>query len=104
MLNDMCLGEYIVCMDDDDFYPPDKISFAINKMKGSKSQISGSSLIYVYYTKLDKIYTFGPFSNTHATNGTLCYEKSFVKNRKYENDATMAEEKHFLDGFTIPIL
>jgi len=37
MLNDMCLGEYIVCMDDDDFYPPDKISFAINKMKGSKS-------------------------------------------------------------------
>ena len=91
-------------MDDDDYYPPEKITFTINRMIGSKSQISGSSLIYVYYTDIDKIYTYGPYSITHATNGTLCYEKSFIKNRKYENDATMAEEKHFLNDFNIPIL
>ena len=104
MLNKLAEGEYIICMDDDDYYPPEKITYTINRMRGSKSQISGSSLIYVYYSDIDKIYTFGPYSNSHATNGTLCYEKSFVKNRLYEQEAMMAEEKHFLDGFSIPIL
>jgi len=104
MLNKLAYGEYIMCMDDDDYYPPEKISFTINKMKGAKSQISGSSLIYVYYTDIDKIYTFGPYSSSHATNGTLCYEKEFIKNRLYEDNANMAEEKYFLDGFSIPIL
>jgi len=104
MLNKLTRGEYIICFDDDDYYPPEKISFTINRMIGSKSQISGSSLIYVYYTDIDKIYTFGPYSNSHATNGTLCYTKSFVKDRLYETEATMAEEKYFLDDFTIPIL
>jgi glycosyltransferase involved in cell wall biosynthesis len=97
-------GEYIICFDDDDFYPPEKISYTIRKMLGTKSIISGTSEIYIYFSDLKKLYRFNKLSNNHATNGTLCYHKNYLTNHKYEDNAQFAEEKVFLDQYQNPIL
>lgn len=35
MLNELARGEYILCMDDDDYYSPDKISYSIAMMQNT---------------------------------------------------------------------
>jgi glycosyltransferase involved in cell wall biosynthesis len=104
MLNSLVKGEYIMCMDDDDYYPPEKITYTIARMRAKKAVISGSSEMYLYFTKQDKIYRFERLGQTHATNGTFTYHKSFLKEHKYEDTAMMAEEKYFLNNYKDPIL
>ena len=35
-LNELAKGEIVVCMDDDDFYPPERVSHAVTKLAGQK--------------------------------------------------------------------
>lgn len=104
MLNDMATGDYIVCFDDDDYYPPERVSHAITKMTATKNNLSGASLLYVYFTHLDQIYAFGPYGPNHATNGTFAYNRSFLQKHKYEDNAKSAEEAYFLEKYTNPLV
>jgi hypothetical protein len=109
ILNDKSIelgAEYIICFDDDDYYPEDKVSYTIRMMLSRKALISGCTIIYVYYTSLEKIYKFGPYNNNHCTNGTMSYHVNFIKNsnRKYEDEAFKSEEKYFLNNFSEEIL
>ncbi len=99
-LNNMAKGEYIFCFDDDDYYPPQRIKTAITRMRSSKKNFSGSSVLYTYYTNLNKIVIFGPYGPNHCTNGTMAYHRSFIKDHSYEKDAVKAEEKYFLKNYT----
>lgn len=103
-LNSLVKGEYVVCFDDDDYYPPERVSHSITMMQRAKTQVAGSSRIPIYYTALDKVYEFGPYGPNHATNGTFAYHRDFLKNHKYEDDAKMAEEKFFLNNYTEPMV
>lgn len=100
LLNQLVYGEYVICFDDDDYYPPERITHAITKMIGSKSILAGSSTIKIYYSDLNKIYEFGPFGNNHATNGTIAYNRSYILNHFYDDAALFAEEKVFLKNYT----
>lgn len=101
-------AKYIACFDDDDYYPPNKILFAIQRLKETNYLICGSSEIPIYYTYLNEIYLIGPFFNKifpgHASNGTLVYDVKYLINHSYNNNDTIAEEKHFLNNFKVKLL
>lgn len=99
LLHQLIKGKYIVCFDDDDFYPPSRISHCIEKLRTSDIKIAGSSELYVYYCHIKKIYKFGPYSETHATNGTLGYHFSVIFDKYYDDNSTVGEEKKFLENF-----
>ncbi len=99
-LNNMANGEYIFCFDDDDYYPPQRLKVGVSRMRSSKKTLSGSSILYTYYTNLNKLVIFGPYGPKHCTNGTMAYHRSFVKDHYYEKDATKAEEKFFLKDYS----
>jgi glycosyltransferase involved in cell wall biosynthesis len=113
-LNKLSKGDIIINFDDDDYYPPDKVKFTVTKMMSMKADVAGSSEIYIYFTQTKQMMVSGPFSNCHSTNGTIAYKRSWLKGgdnifnrtseRKYNDDATKAEEKDFLDDFQNPIL
>lgn len=103
MLNEMAKGEYIICFDDDDYYPPNKISAQVAAMQGNNALFSGSDTIYIWYSHLDKIYQTHAFGERHALNGTFGYHRNFLKNHRYEDTATLAEEQAFLNNFTAPV-
>lgn len=104
MLNDLAKGEYIVCFDDDDYYPPNKISVQVAEMQRNNALFSGSDTIYIWYSHLDKIYRTHAFGPQHALNGTFACHRNFLKNHRYEDDAVLAEEQAFLNNFTSPVL
>lgn len=99
LLHQYISGEYIICFDDDDYYPSTRISHAINKLTASNVKFAGSSKMHIYYTDIKKIYEFGPYGNNHATNGTFAYHRSYILRNFYEDDATFAEEKYFLNNY-----
>ena len=98
-------GEIIVYMDDDDYYPPDRVNHAVNKLRGSpRALCAGSSVIYIYFNDTQKVWQFGPYGPNHATAGTFAFKKKLLKETKYDDDADLAEEKKFLKNYTIPFV
>jgi glycosyltransferase involved in cell wall biosynthesis len=99
MLNSMAKGEYIMYMDDDDYYCSDKIKFTMTRMLATKATFSGSSEMYIYFTDTKKIYRFNRLGQNHSTAGTFCFQRDYLKNHSFQDDAEKAEEKLFLDEY-----
>jgi len=105
LMHEKSTGEIIVYMDDDDYYPPDRVQHAVERLKGdSKALCAGSSIIHVYFKHIKKIIQFGPYGETHATAGTFAFKRELLEQTSYENHAALAEEKHFLKNYTIPFV
>ena len=111
ILNNLALvydAEYIVCFDDDDYYPPDRVAYGVHKLKTTDYLIGGSSTLMIYEPDMDKIYLVGPYLNKifvgHATNGTLVYNKKYLETNSYNDTDTKAEEKKFLRDFRYPLI
>ena len=100
-----CKNEIIVYMDDDDYYPPDRIKEAVLMLESNpKILIAGSSKMYMYYTHIDKIYELGPYGKNHSTAGTFAFRRELLKKTQYEDEAERAEEKYFLKNYTFPMV
>ena len=98
-------GTIIVYMDDDDYYPPERLSHAIDKLQENKeATCAGSSEIYVYFKHIHEMYQFGPYRPNHANPGTFAFRTELLKSTSYEDHAALAEEKKFLKNYTYTIL
>lgn len=104
-MHEKCKGDIIVYMDDDDYYPPERVNHAVNRLRSQpRALAAGSSLIYIYFKHIDKIYRFGPYGPTHSTAGTFAFKKKLLNQTRYDDEAEMAEEKQFLKNYTIPLV
>lgn len=98
-------GTIVVYMDDDDYYPPDRVSHAVEMLTSHKDALcAGSSELYIYYKHIQQMYQCGPYGPNHATAGTFAFKTELLKQTSYEEHACLAEEKHFLKNYTIPFV
>ncbi len=105
LMHEKSKGEIIVYIDDDDYYPPERVSHAVTMLETHKSALcAGSSEIYIYFKHIEKMYQFGPYSQKHATAGTFAFKRKLLEDNKYEDYAALAEEKAFLKNYTIPFV
>jgi len=105
LMHTKCSGDIIVYMDDDDYYPPCRISHAVEVlMKNPKALCAGSSEMYIYFKHIESMYKFGPYSPNHATAATFAFRKELLKISSYDETACLAEEKKFLKDYTIPFV
>lgn len=100
MLNALAKGEYILCMDDDDYYPADKISYTITMMQQHRALISGSDQIPVWYSHINRLFKTRRFGPQNILNGTFCYHRNYLKKHRYDDDCNLAEEAGFTHQFT----
>lgn len=105
LMHEKSCGDIIVYMDDDDYYPPDRVSHAVHMLQTHpKALCAGSSEIYIYFKHIEKMYQFGPYGPNHATAGTFAFKRILLNQTKYEDKAALAEEKAFLKNYTIPFV
>ena len=105
LMHTYCKGDIIVYMDDDDYYPPTRVSHAVEKLISSPNALAaGSSEMYIYFKNIDKMYQFGPYGPNHATAGTFAFKKELLDQTSYNEDKCLAEEKEFLKNFTVPFV
>jgi len=105
LLNKEARGDIIVCMDDDDYYSPYRVSHVVEEFaRNPKINLAGSSEMYMYYTDTKDIYKLGPYSQNHATNGTMAYRSAYLKNHTYDEMVVYTEERSFLEDYKNPMI
>lgn len=102
--NNTCSGNIIVCMDDDDYYPPKRVETAVAKLNNSTKQIAGCSYAYMYHYHLDKLYKFKSFGRNHSTNNCFAYKKEYLLTHRHDAGLDLGEETSFTNGFTEPMI
>ena len=105
LTNDKATGDILIYMDDDDYYPPERVSHAVETLrKNPKALCAGSSEMYIYFKHIQKMYKFGPYGPNHATAATFAFRKELLKKTRFDEKSSVAEEKKFLKDYTIPFV
>jgi len=105
LMHEKSKGSILVYMDDDDYYPPTRVSHAVERLRANPDALcAGSSEMYIYFKHINKMYQFGPYGPNHATAGTFAFKRDLLKDHSYENHASLAEEKAFLKNYTVPFV
>ena len=105
LMHEKCTGDIIIYMDDDDYYPPERISHAVDSLRNNPKKLcAGSSEMYIYFKHIHKMYQFGPYGPNHSTAGTFAFRKELLQITSYDNNACLAEERHFLKEYTVPFV
>jgi len=105
LMHEKATGSILVYMDDDDYYPPNRVSHAVETLeKNPRALCAGSSEMYIYFKHIQKMVQFGPYGPNHATAATFAFRRELLKQTKYDDDAAVGEEKQFLKNYTIPFV
>jgi hypothetical protein len=98
-------GSIVVYMDDDDYYPPQRISHAVDRLTSNPQALcAGASEIYIYFKHISQMIQCGPYGPNHATAGTFAFKSELLKITSYEEKAAVAEERAFLKDYSIPFV
>lgn len=105
ILNEKAKGDIIIYMDDDDYYPPSRVSHAVETLIANPNAMcAGSSIVHIYFKSLDKIYQFGPYGPKHATAATFAFRRELLIHNKYNDSDAVCEEYSFLNNYTVPFV
>ena len=105
IMHEKSTGDILVYMDDDDYYPPQRVSHAVEMLiTHPKALCGGSSEMSIYYKDIDKIYQFGPYGPKHATAGTFAFKRELLNDHSYNDEHALGEEKEFLKDYTVPFI
>lgn len=103
--NQSCSGDIIICMDDDDFYPPTRIEHVVGGFNQFPNiQIAGCSNMLLYDFKIKVFYQCRGYNDNHSTNNAMAWRKSYLQNHQYDPDKTFGEESSFTNQFTEPMI
>jgi len=104
-MHSKCKGDIIIYMDDDDYYPVQRVSHAVKTLLDNpKYLIAGSSEMHIYFDSRKELFCCGPYKENHATAATFAFRKSLLSQTKFDNGDSMSEEASFLKNYTIPLI
>lgn len=104
IINEKAKGDIIVYMDDDDYYPPERVKHAVERLRDSKALCAGSSAMFIYFKHINKMYQFGPYGPNHATAATFAFKRELLNQTRFDEESSVAEERKFLKDYTIPFV
>lgn len=98
-------ADYIVFWDDDDYYPPTRISRGIQALEENpRAEISGSSKLYVLLTRENVFLESGPFGKKHATAATWTIRRTYAEVHRFEDTAERGEELYFTEYWSADLV
>lgn len=101
LINHAAKGKYLINMDDDDYYPPCRVSHAVEELIKTNYPLAGSSKMFMYFTKDSSIHQLGPYRENHGTAATLAYTKAYANEHFYYDptNGNYAEEGVFTENW-----
>ena len=79
---------------------------AVEKLqKNPRALCAGSSELYIYFNHINELWQMGPYNQQLMQQQEhLHLEKELLNITKYNEEASLAEEKEFLHNYTIPFV
>lgn len=111
-LRNRCLEEalayewdVLVFWDDDDYYPPTRISSGVKALTLSpEADIAGSSKMYLFLTRENVMLTTGPFHDKHATAATFTIRRRYIEANRFDGTKERAEEPTFTKNWSAKLV
>jgi hypothetical protein len=93
-------GEFIMCMDDDDFYPPNVIEHRLATLFNSHCSYSSSIACYNWITSNSFINSPNIKDPPHkrVSEATLFFKRSFWMDRGFPTEPKLGEGEGFIEG------
>jgi glycosyltransferase involved in cell wall biosynthesis len=102
--NKACTGDITVVMDDDDYYPVERVEEAVKKLQGSKFLLAGCSDMLIYDYTLEKLCQFKKFGEYHSVNSCMAWKKAFLDKHSHDPMKDTGEEPSFTNNFKEPMV
>lgn len=97
-------ADYIVFWDDDDYYPPTRISSGVAALETQPSaDISASSKMFVLLTRENVFMSVGPYGDTHGTAATYTIRRRYAETHRFP-DKRKGEELEFTNHWTAALV
>lgn len=102
MMNEAATGDILVCWDDDDLYPMDRVKHAVEVLNKSELPIAApTDMVHVYFSHDN---TIRQFDQKLPTNNQFAYRKEYAKTHFYTDNKNLAEEVEFTNRYTQPFV
>jgi glycosyltransferase involved in cell wall biosynthesis len=89
-------ADILVFWDDDDYYPPTRVSSGVNALSANPTaDMAGSTTMYILLTRENLLMTTGPFSDSHATAATHTIRRAYAETHRFNPTAERGEEREF---------
>jgi len=98
-------ADYILFWDDDDYYPPTRVSSGVNALEANPgADMAGSTVMYLLLTRENVLMTTGPFHDNHATAATHTIRRAYAETHRFNPTAERGEEREFTRDWTAKIV
>jgi glycosyltransferase involved in cell wall biosynthesis len=98
-------ADYLVFWDDDDYYPPTRISSGVAALESNPdADISGSSRMYLLLVRENVLMTTGPFGDSHCTAATFTVRRRYFETHRFNPDDKRGEERVFTGEWTAKVV
>ena len=88
--------EYLVFWDDDDYYPPTRISSGIRGLESKPdADIAGSSRMHLLLTIENVMMITGPFQENHSTAASWTIRRRYLDSHRFNETRAKGEEFDF---------
>ena len=97
-------AEYIVFWDDDDYYPPTRISAGIHALEANPdADISASSRMFLYLVRENVMLEVGPYGEKHGTAATYTIRRRYAEANRFL-EKTRGEELEFTQHWSAKLV
>ena len=97
-------ADFIIFWDDDDYYPPTRISAGVEALlRNPEADISGSSMMYLLLTRENVLMTTGPFHDQHTTAATMTIRRRYAEKHRFDPEKKRGEEVTFTKEWTAKV-
>jgi glycosyltransferase involved in cell wall biosynthesis len=98
-------ADILVFWDDDDYYPPTRISTGLAALEANPdADIAGSSKMYMLLVKENVFMATGPFGSTHATAATHTIRRRYFETHRFSSEDVRGEERNFTMQWTAKVV
>lgn len=100
--NQEAKGDIRVVLDDDDYYPCDRVEHAVTRLLESKKLLAGCSRMLLFDYQLNKLFQFRSFGINHSVSSCMAWTRDYPG--FYDLLVRFAEESSFTEDFTEPMV
>lgn len=101
-LKTLATGDIMVCMDDDDYYPPERVSHAVETLqKHPKVEFAFAPTFLLYRPLRKTVYKSGPWLKNWG-HATFAFTRRFAETHHYHLDDTGGEERYLTQFYQVP--
>lgn len=97
--------DFLVFWDDDDYYPPTRISTGVTALLANPTaDIAASSTMHLLLVRENVMMVTGPFHDKHGTAATQTVRASYAKTHRFNPEKTKGEELEFTGGWAANLI